>query len=155
MSRFLTVSLMLSVPALARPWNGIAPGAATAADVTAKFGEPSKVTQIKGADVLVYSGERAIKGAKQAQFRIDSAKRTVSRIDVYPAVDIDAKAIEKSYGPECAKGQRDACYVRRENAAKHLYFTYPSIGLAVFFNDDNAIVKSLTFLPDNLPDKPE
>lgn len=155
MSRFLTMSLLLSLPAVARPWNGIAPGAATSADVTAKFGEPSKVTQIKGSDVLVYSNDRAIKGARQAQFRIDATRRTVTRIDVYPAVDIDAKAIEKSYGPECAKGQREACYVRRENAAKHLYFTYPSLGLAIFFNDDNATVKSLTFLPDNLPDKPE
>jgi hypothetical protein len=150
MSRVLNVTLMLMAStAFARPWGGLDPGVASALDVIGTFGEPTKRATAKGKDVLVYSGDRAIKGTIQVQFKVDPAKQIVDRIDVYPEVEIPTAKIVELYGDACeAKSAVDeSCYYKRETSTKHTYFLYLKLGLAIFFKDDNATVRSLAFLP--------
>ena len=148
MSRLLFVTLLCAASAaLAKPWNGITPGASGALDVLGKFGEPSKRLKAKGQDVFVYTKEKAIKGTVQAQFKLNTATQVVERIDVYPEPVIDSAAIEKTYGPLCEEPRKEPCYHRRETEAKKPYFLYLKLGLAIFFKDDGRTVQSFTFLP--------
>ncbi|MCX5730851.1 MAG: hypothetical protein NTY18_05765, partial [Deltaproteobacteria bacterium] len=64
------LALVLALPgtALARSWQGITPGSSTQADVVARFGEPSTKGKLEGRTALVYKGEQAIAGTRQAQF---------------------------------------------------------------------------------------
>lgn len=134
--------------ALAKPWNGLDPGVASALDVVDKFGEPTKHVSIKGKDVLVYSGDRAIKGTIQVQFKVDPKSQTVERIDLYPEPVITSAQIQKSYGEVCAaRGPTEPCFYSRETPSKRRYFLYLKLGLAIFFKDDNETVKSFSFLP--------
>jgi len=156
MSRVLFIALLIPLSALAKPWNGIVPGDSGALDVVGKFGEPSKRLKSKGLEVLVYTRETAIKGTVQAQFKVDAQTQVVERIDVYPEPILDAAAIEKSYGGECApKAPKEPCYYRKEAEAKdggaggkRPYFLYLKLGLAIFFKDDGKTVQSFAFLPE-------
>ncbi|MFO0600052.1 MAG: hypothetical protein U0228_32380 [Myxococcaceae bacterium] len=133
--------------ALAKPWQGITPGGSSGIDVVGKFGEPSKKIDAKGLEVLIYTGEKAIKGTVQAQFKCDPTTKEVQRIDVYPAPVLDVAAIEKGYGPGCETNKAaEPCYWKKETPQKRPYFLYAKLGLAVFFKEDNT-VQSFTFLP--------
>lgn len=149
MSRLLNVALvMMTTAAFAKPWNGIEPGIASVIDVIGKFGEPSKRKQMSGKDVLVYSGDKAMQGTVQVQFKVNPATQTIDRIDLYPAPVITAQAIEKSYGTSCqVQEPSEPCYYKRETATKHAYFLYLKLGLAIFFKDDGVTVRSFSFLP--------
>jgi hypothetical protein len=138
---------------VAKPWNGIIPGTSSELDVVGKFGEPSKTLVVKAVGpepekkTLVFSGAKAIKGTVQAQFKL-SATKVVERIDVFPAVALDAAAIEKSYGPACDEAASNApCFVSKISATKRTYYVYAKLGLAVFFKDDNKTVQLLAFIP--------
>jgi hypothetical protein len=148
LSRLLLLSLLLPAAALAKPWNGIQPGTSSAVDVLDRFGQPSRTVTSGDQQTLVFSGERAIKGTVQSQFKV-GPDQVVRRIDVYPAVLLDAAAIEASYGPACtAKEPAEPCYVKKESASsRRPYFVYARLGLAVFFKDDGTTVQSLSFLP--------
>lgn len=147
LSRLVLLVVTAGTAAAAKPWNGIAPGTSSALDVIAKFGEPSKTLASEGKETLVYSGRQAIKGTAQAQFKL-GADKTVERIDVYPAVLLDAEAIEASYGPACDEKRSDEpCFVKKETPQKRGYYVYARLGLAVFFKDDGRTVQSLSFLP--------
>ncbi len=144
----LVVLASWSRAALAKPWNGLDPGVASVIDVIGKFGEPGKRVTLKGKDVLVYSGDRALKGAVQVQFKVDPKSQTVERIDLYPEPVITSAQIQKSYGEACAAhGPVEPCFYSRETPTKHRYFLYLKLGLAIFFKDDNETVKSFSFLP--------
>jgi hypothetical protein len=147
LSRSVLLGLTLSAVAEARPWNGIKPGTSSAAEVLERFGPASKAVLSGDQQTLVYSGERAIKGTVQSQFKL-GPDTVVRRIDVYPAVTLDAAAIEGSYGPACnPRAPVEPCYVRKESPAKRLYYVYARLGLAVFFLEDGTTVQLLAFLP--------
>ncbi len=149
MSRVLKLAVVMGAStAFAKPWNGIDPGVASSIDVVGKFGEPSKRASVKGKEVLVYSGDRAINGTVQVQFKFNPNTQTIERIDLYPAPSISAADIEKSYGPVCEpSAPSDPCYYRKETASKHVYFLYLKLGLAIFFKEDGVSVRSFSFLP--------
>ncbi|MBL9038184.1 MAG: hypothetical protein JNG84_06720 [Archangium sp.] len=156
MSRFL-IALALAVTASsawARPWSGIEPGVASSIDVVAKFGDPSRKAAVKGKQVLVYSGEQAMKATMQVQFKIDPTTQVVERIDVYPDMVIDVSAVEKTYGPACTgtKKDDDACYFKRQSDSKRAYYLYAKLGLAIFFKDDGKTVQMFAFLPPATPE---
>jgi len=153
MSRLLNLAVLLvATAAFAKPWNGMDPGTASALDVIGKFGEPTKHSAAKGKDILVYSGDRAMTGTVQVQFKVNPSTQTVERIDLYPAPQITAADIEKSYGSVCdPRAPSDPCYYRRETASKHTYFLYLKLGLAIFFKDDGVTVRSFSFLPSGAP----
>jgi len=144
----LFLSLLLASAALAKPWQGIEPGTSKKAEVIDKFGPPSKVVKSEGAEILAYLGEQAIKGAKQAQFRVELATGLVDRIDVFPGPIIDKDAIETTYGPMCASPKGGgACYVKKLTDDFRTYFQYLSMGLTVFFKEDGKTVHSFVFQP--------
>jgi hypothetical protein len=146
--RFLVLLLTaVTLPALAKPWNGIEPGVAQKDAVVKKFGEPTKVVVVGGHEVLTYSRDQAIRGTVQAQFRIDQQTSLVDRIDVFPEPIIDQDAIEKNYGAECSEGEREGCYLKRPQDKKAPYFLYAKLGLAIFFKEDGRTVHSFAFLP--------
>lgn len=146
LSRLVVLSVTLSSVSLAKPWNGIAPGASSRLDVIAKFGDPSKVLSTGGRDTLVYLGPRAIRGTVQAQFKL-GADGAVARIDVYPSVSLTAEAIAETYGPACASDPTEPCFVAKETPQQRTYWVYAKLGLAVFFGGDGRTVQSLAFLP--------
>jgi len=148
MRPFLFLSLLLAGAALAKPWQGIEPGTSKKADVIDKFGPATKTVKSEGGEILAYLGEQAIKGAKQAQFRIATATGLVERIDVFPGPVIDKDAIEATYGPMCASAKAEgACYVKKLTDDFRTYFQYLSMGLTVFFKEDGKTVHSFVFQP--------
>lgn len=147
-SRLVLCTLLFSSLAIAKPWQGITPRGSSSIDVVGKFGEPTKTIEAGGFEVLVYSGVQAIRGTVQAQFKCDPATKEVQRIDVYPAPIIEMSAIENSYGAACETTQgQEPCYWKKQSAAKHTYFLYLKLGLAIFFKDDGKTVQSFSFLP--------
>src|SRR5262244_499339 len=110
----LVASLLIAPSALAKPWNGIEPGVSHREDVVKKFGEPAKVVNLEGKEILAYTGPHAIKGTTETQFRVDSATKLVERIDVFPGPVVDKETVESTYGPACPPGPQPAapCYVK-------------------------------------------
>ncbi len=117
-------------------------------DVVGKFGEPTKKTESRGQQVLLYSGLQVIKGTVQVQFKLEPATKVIQRIDVYPAPVISAGEIEDSYGHACAETEnKEPCYVKKQTAQGSTYFLYAKMGLAIFFKEDGRTVQSFAFLP--------
>jgi hypothetical protein len=145
--------LLIASPAWARAWRGIDPGVSRRAEVVEKFGEPTKVATSDGVEILAYMGKQAVSGTRQVQFKLDPKTGVVQRIDVFPGPEIHRDAVEKSYGPACPPGPRPVspCYLSQRTGTKQLYFTYPRLGLAVFFNLDEKTVNSLVFRPKETP----
>jgi hypothetical protein len=147
LSRFVMLLSLLAAPGWAKPWNGITPGLSTSLEILDQFGDASRTLIDKGKSTLVYAGSKAIKGTVQAQFKLDQ-ENVVERIDVYPAVRLDAAAIEKSYGPACgSKGAGETCFVKKEAPSKKPYWVYAKLGLAVFFDATGKTVELLAFIP--------
>jgi hypothetical protein len=147
LSRPLLLCLLVPTAAVAKPWNGIQPGSSSTADVIDRFGQPTRTVVTGDQQTLVFAGDRAIKGTVQSQFKVGPDK-VVRRIDVYPAVPLDAAAIESSYGPACtAQAPVEPCFVKKQSPTKHPYYVYAKLGLAVFFKEDGKTVLSLAFLP--------
>ena len=149
--RWFIVFALLPLAAEAKPWNGIAPGQSTRADIVARFGEPSKTVTVAGREVLAYLKDKAIRGTTQAQFKLDPKTSVLERIDVFPSVPMQLKDIEASYGAECPRGKNDTvelpCYLKRDDDKKK-YVVYQRLGLAIFFKEDGVTVQSFTFLPE-------
>jgi hypothetical protein len=150
--RRLAFVLVLTVAAgvSAKSWNGIDPGITSKDEVLKRFGEPSKVvTAGEATEVLAYLKDRAIKGTVQAQFKVDVKTQLVQRIDVFPQGGVDKDAVENTYGRACPQGPlpEAPCYLKKVTDDFRVYFHYPRIGMAIFFESDGKSVNSLIFEP--------
>jgi hypothetical protein len=123
--------LLLALPgtALARSWQGITPGQSTQADVVARFGEPSTRGKLEGRTALVYKGEQAIVGTRQAQFLVGDDGR-VSEINVFPASQLEKEAVLGTFGKDPQKTFTDDF---------RTVWLYRGIGVVVFFAKDGSV----------------
>lgn len=142
--------LLAAAPAVAKPWQGIEPGQSKREQIIQKFGEPSRVVTNEGKEIIAYLEQKAIKGTKQVQFRVDPGTQLVERIDVFPGPVIDKESVESTYGNACpASGRQPAapCYQKKITDDFRTYLLYPKLGLAVFLNEDGKTVHSFIFTP--------
>ena len=123
--------LLLALPgtALARSWQGITPGQSTQADVVARFGEPSTRGKLEGRTALVYKGEQAIVGTRQAQFLVADDGR-VAEINVFPASQLEKEAVLGTFGKDPQKTFTDDF---------RTVWLYRAIGVVVFFAKDGSV----------------
>jgi hypothetical protein len=146
----ITIAILVSATAQAKPWQGITPGKSKKADVIEKFGAPTKQVNSGGREVYAYLKEKAIQGTVQAQFKVEPGSGVVDRIDVFPAVEVSRKEVVEQYGTECPekpKADAPTCFLKRTDG-KRVYYLYNQLGLAVFFKEDSDVVQSMTFLPE-------
>jgi hypothetical protein len=92
--------------AWARGWQGITPGATTEAEVAARFGPPSTQGKLSGRTALVYKGEQAIPGTRQAQF-FARGDGVVVEVVVFPVNQLDKDTVEGTYGKPSQKAFTD------------------------------------------------
>jgi hypothetical protein len=140
--------LLAAAPAVAKPWQGIEPGQSKREQITQKFGEPSRVVTAEGKEIIAYFDQKAIKGTKQVQFKVDPGTQLVERIDVFPGPVIDKESVESTYGPVCPSGGKappSPCYVKKLTDDFRTYMLYSRLGLAVFLNEDGKTVHSFIF----------
>jgi len=142
--RAIALFALLSLPAWAKPWQGLEPGVTKKESVTKHLGAPTKAQTEKGREILLYSGMQAVSGTHQVQVKLDE-KGVIERIDVYPVVVLKPSDVETSYGSWCnADEPTDPCYEKRKSS-KGEYWLYQELGLAVFFVDQR--VEQLVYLP--------
>jgi hypothetical protein len=127
----LAAALALVAPAAARAraWQGIVPGASTQADVVARFGEPSTKGKLEGRTALVYKGDQAIAGTRQAQFLV-AEDGTVAEVNVFPAAPLDKESVEGTYGKGPQKTFTDDF---------RQVWIYRQVGILVFFAKDGTV----------------
>ena len=130
------LSLLLALPgtALARSWQGITPGQSTQADVVARFGEPSTKGKLEGRTALVYKGDQAIVGTRQAQFLVAEDGR-VAEINVFPSSQLEKDAVLGTFGKDPHKTFTDDF---------RTVWLYRGIGVVVFFGKDG-VVEAIRF----------
>jgi hypothetical protein len=123
--------LLLALPgtAVARSWQGITPGQSTQADVVARFGEPSTRGKLEGRTALVYKGDQAIVGTRQAQFLVADDGR-VAEVNVFPASQLDREAVLGTFGKDPQKTFTDDF---------RNVWLYRAIGVLVFFGKDGSV----------------
>ena len=128
--------LALALPGLAsaRSWQGITPGSSTQADVVARFGEPSTKGKLEGRTALVYKGEQAIAGTRQAQFLVGEDGR-VAEINVFPSSPLEKDAVLGTFGKDPQKTFTDDF---------RTVWLYRAIGVVVFFGKDG-LVEAIRF----------
>lgn len=122
------------LPAAARPWNGVTPGTTTSAEVTQRFGEPSTKGKLGGRSALVYKGDQAIDGTRQAQFFTRDDGR-VTEVTVFPSAQLDKEAVEGTYGKGAQKIFTDDF---------RPVWVYRAAGVTVFFTREG-VVEAITF----------
>lgn len=134
----LAILLLCALPgaAAAKPWQGITPGHSTRADVVARFGEPSTQGRFAGRAVLVYKGDQAIAGTRQAQF-FPREDGVIQEIMVFPAAGLERDAVEGTYGKGAHKSFTDEFQPA---------WVYKSLGVTVFFGKDG-LVEAISFKP--------
>ncbi len=139
--------LLAAAPVVAKPWQGIEPGQSKREQVLKKFGEPSRVVTAEGKEIIAYFDQKAIKGTKQVQFKVDPGTQLVERIDVFPGPVIDKESVESTYGAACPAGKAppSPCYQKKLTDDFRTYLLYPRLGLAVFLNEDGKTVHSFIF----------
>jgi hypothetical protein len=125
----VTLLLVLPGTAFARSWQGITPGQSNQADVVARFGEPSTRGKLEGRTALVYKGEQAIAGTRQAQFLVGDDGR-VAEINVFPSSSLEKDAVLGTFGKEPQKTFTDDF---------RTVWLYRSIGVVVFFGKDGTV----------------
>jgi hypothetical protein len=137
--RLVLVALAALAPALAaaRAWKGITPGATTAAEVTAKLGDPTTKTKRGGHTVLAYHGDQALEGTKQVQFHLD-AQGVVAEITVFVTAQLDADSVEGMYGKPPKRTFVEDTFRK--------VWVYPAAGVTVYF-DKEGNVEALMFGP--------
>jgi hypothetical protein len=136
--RHVAALAMMLAPLAAwpRPWQGITPGTSTQSDVSSKFGEPSTQGKLGGRSAMVYKGDQAIPGTKQAQF-LALEDGTIAEINVFPATELDKEAVEGTYGKPTQKTFTDDF---------RPVWVYRASGVVVFFGKDGA-VEAISFKP--------
>lgn len=140
-SRHLTNALLAAVlalpsPALGRSWQGITPGVTSEAEIVARFGEPSTKGKLEGRTALVYKGDQAIVGTRQAQFLVGE-NGVVAEINVFPATQLDKDSVAGTYGKDPQKTFTDDF---------RPVWIYRPIGVMVFFGKDGQ-VEAIRFKP--------
>jgi hypothetical protein len=125
----LVVSAVAPSAALARAWQGVRPGSTSESEVTAKFGPPSTQGKLSGRLALVYKGDQAIPGTRQAQFfaREDGV---VVEVVVFPTSQLDRETVEGTYGRPTQKAFTDDF--------RTVWFFKPS-GVTVYFGKDGFV----------------
>jgi hypothetical protein len=134
----LAILLWCAVPgaAAAKAWQGIQPGQSTRADVVARFGEPSTQGRHGGRTVMVYKGDQAISGTRQAQF-FPREDGVILEVLVFPAATLEREAVEGTYGKGAHKSFTDEFQPA---------WVYKALGVTVFFGKDGA-VEAISFKP--------
>ncbi len=129
--------------ALARAWQGVTPGSTTESEVSAKFGPPSTQGKLSGRLALVYKGDQAIPGTRQAQFfaRDDGV---VIEVVVFPTNQLDRETVEGTYGHPAQKAFTDDF--------RTVWF-FKASGVTVYFGKDG-FVDAVSFKPEAVG-KPE
>jgi hypothetical protein len=130
----LPILLVLPGTASARSWQGITPGQSSQADVVARFGEPSTKGKLEGRTALVYKGDQAIAGTRQAQFLVGDDGR-VAEINVFPALQLEKDAVLGTFGKDPQKTFTDDF---------RTVWRYREIGVVVFFGKDG-LVEAIRF----------
>lgn len=130
----LPILLVLPGTAFARSWQGITPGQSSQADVVARFGEPSTKGKLEGRTALVYKGDQAISGTRQAQFLVGDDGR-VAEINVFPASQLEKDAVLGTFGKDPQKTFTDDF---------RTVWRYRGIGVVVFFGKDG-VVEAIRF----------
>jgi len=120
-------ALLLPAPARARPWQGIEPGKSTSEEVLAKFGEATARKQRGPKSVVVYKGEHALAGTREAQFAC-RADGVVEEITVFLANALDVETVEGTFGKPQSKTFVEATFQK--------VWLYPQKGVTVFFDKD-------------------
>ncbi len=113
----------------AKAWQGISPGSSTLADVQSRFGEPSTRGKLEGRTAVVYKGDQAISGTKQAQFLLGD-DGVVAEINVFPDTQLDKDSVEGTYGKAAQKTFTDDF---------RPVWIFRSIGVMVFFGKDGFV----------------
>ncbi len=137
-SSHLALLLLALAPgwASAKAWQGITPGVSTQADVSNRFGEPSTQGKLGGRGAVVYKGDQAIAGTRQAQFFLRD-DGTVVEITVFPATQLDREAVEGTYGRSPQKTFTEDF---------RPVWLYRSTGVKVFFGKEG-FVEAISFVP--------
>jgi hypothetical protein len=128
---------LLPAAALAKGWAGVTPGTTTESEVTAKFGPPSTKGQHGGRLALVYKGDQAIAGTRQAQFFFASEAGPVNEIVVFPTNQLDKETVEGTYGKPAQKAFTDDF---------RIVWLYKVAGITVFFGKEGT-VDAISFKP--------
>lgn len=131
---FVLLAALAPASALARSWQGITPGQSTQGDVTGRFGEPSTKGRLEGRTAMVYKGDQAIGGTRQAQFLVGE-NGVISEINVFPATQLDKESVEGTYGKNPQKTFTDDF---------RPVWIYRSVGVMVFFGKDG-LVEAIRF----------
>jgi hypothetical protein len=126
---FFCAAALLPGFALAKAWQGVSPGMSTQVDVLNRFGEPSTRGKLEGRSAVVYKGDQAISGTKQAQF-LAAEDGTITEINVFPASQLDKEAVEGTYGKSARKTFTDDF---------RPVWIYRSLGVMVFFGKDGFV----------------
>ncbi len=135
------VAALIPALSLAKTWQGVSPGVSTQADVVSRFGEPSTRGKLEGRSAIVYKGDQAIAGTKQAQF-LAAENGTITEINVFPATQLDREAVEGTYGKSAQKTFTDDF---------RPVWVYRSLGVMVFFGKDG-FVEAIRFrMPEGAP----
>ncbi len=134
----LAILLLCALPgaAAAKAWQGITPGHSSRADVVARFGEPSTQGRFGGRTVMVYKGDQAITGTRQAQF-FPREDGVIQEIMVFPSAALEREAVEGTYGKASHKSFTDEFQPA---------WVYRSLGVTVFFGKDG-LVEAISFKP--------
>ena len=131
-SRHLAIVLLAALApaaALARSWQGITPGRSAQGEVTGRFGEPSTKGRLEGRTAMVYKGDQAIPGTRQAQFLVGE-DGLVAEINVFPAAQLDKESVEGTYGKGPQKTFTDDF---------RPVWIYRASGVMVFFGKDGFV----------------
>jgi hypothetical protein len=144
LAAFVACALGLSpAPAGARGWQGVNPGSTTDTEVAARFGPPSTQGKLGGRTALVYKGDQAIAGTRQAQFfaRDDGV---VVEVVVFPTTQLDKDAVEGTYGRPTQKAFTDDF---------RTVWMFKASGITVFFGKDGT-VDAISFKAPDVAAKP-
>jgi hypothetical protein len=114
----------------ARGWQGIEPGRSHTVDVTARFGVPTTQGKIGGRTAIVYRGDQAIGGTRQAQF-FAADDGVVSEVVVFPASQLDRETVEGTYGHPARK-----TFTRDDFRP---VWMYDAAGVTVFFTREGMV----------------
>jgi hypothetical protein len=128
--RILAIALALAPAAgLAKGWAGVTPGTSTEREVATRFGPPTTHGQHGGRMALVYKGDQAIAGTRQAQF-FAGENGVVVEIVVFPTNTLDKETVEGTYGKPTQKAFTDDF--------RTVWFFKPS-GITVFFGKEGSV----------------